>query len=107
MKPSYLEIGARDETKTKEFYARLFGWSFSPMEHGGVFETGGLRTGLHGGDPTPGIVVYFEVENIEDAINRVRNLGGKADNASPEEPGFGRFSACIGPDGIRFGLHQT
>lgn len=106
MKPSYLEIGAQSEAKAKDFFSSLFRWKFSPMEHGGVFETGGLKTGLHGNDPTPGIVVYFEVESIEDAVERIRKLGGQADDPSPEEPGFGRFAACAGPDGIRFGLHQ-
>ena len=107
MKPSYLEIGAREEATTKTFFTELFGWTFEPMEHGGVFDTGGLQAGLHGNDPNPGIIVYFQVSDIQKAVEKVRALGGTADEPSPEEPGFGRFSACVGPDGIRFGLHQV
>jgi predicted enzyme related to lactoylglutathione lyase len=36
----------------------------------------------------------------------VREAGGQADPPAPEEPGFGRFSNCRDPQGIRFGLHQ-
>ena len=107
MKPSYLEIGSRDENDARDFFVTLFGWTFSPMEHGGVFETGGLKTGLHGDDPKPGILVYFDVPDIRKAVERVRHLGGVAEDPSPEEPGFGRFAACTGPDGIRFGLHEV
>jgi predicted enzyme related to lactoylglutathione lyase len=35
-----------------------------------------------------------------------REAGGEADPPAPEEPGFGRFSNCRDPQGIRFGLHQ-
>lgn len=106
MKPSYLEIGSQDEVATKQFFQSLFGWTFTPMEHGGVFDTGDIKTGLHGGDEQPGIVVYFQVPDIAAAVQTVRRLGGKADDPSPAEPGFGRFATCHGPGGVRFGLHQ-
>lgn len=106
MGPSHLEIGTSDEGGTREFLKELFGWSFTPMDHGGVFDTGAIKTGLHGNDPAPGITVYFEVADIDAAAAKVRALGGTADDPSPEEPGFGRFSACTDPHGVKFGLHQ-
>lgn len=106
MRPSYLEMGAPDDGRARSFFADLFGWSFTPMKNGGWFETGHIKTGLHGNDDRPAIVVYFEVTDIEAAVAKVRDLGGMADDPTPEEPGFGRFSTCIDPQGIRFGLRQ-
>ena len=107
MKPSYLEIGAPDEDRARTFFADLFDWTFTPMENGGWFDTGEIRTGLHGQDDRPAITVYFEVADIEAAVARVRTLGGTADDPTPPEPGFGRFSTCADPQGVRFGLRQS
>lgn len=106
MKPSYLEIGAPDDAKARSFFADLFEWSFTPMENGGWFDTGDIKTGLHGNDDRPAIVAYFTVPDIEATVAKVRNLGGIADDPTPEELGFGRFSTCTDPQGIRFGLRQ-
>ncbi|WP_299507580.1 VOC family protein [uncultured Roseobacter sp.] len=106
MKPAYLEIGAPNDEQARAFFEKLFEWQFTPMENGGWFDTGEIKTGLHGKDDRPAIVVYFDVPNIEAAVAKVRQLGGTADNPTPEEPGFGRFSTCIDPQGVRFGLRQ-
>ena len=105
-RPAYLEIGAPDDALARSFFADLFGWTFTSMENGGWFDSGDIKTGLHGQDDRPAIVVYFDVPNIEAAVERVRELGGKADEPTPEEPGFGRFSTCADPQGVRFGLRQ-
>lgn len=110
MKPdvSYIEIGAADASRAREFLSKLFDWDFHPMGDGpqGWFETPSMKAGLHGNDPQPGIFVFFGVPDLAAAIAKVRELGGEAGDAGPEEPGFGRFSMCRDPQGIRFGLHQ-
>lgn len=106
MRPSYLEIGVPDDTEARDFFTTLFGWSFTPMDNGGWFDTGEVKTGLHGDDDRPAIVVYFEVDDVETAVAKVRELGGTASDPTPEEPGFGRFSTCEDPQGVRFGLRQ-
>lgn len=107
MKPSYLEIGAPDDDRARTFFADLFGWSFTAMENGEWFESGDIKTGLHGKDERPAIIVYFEVPDIMNAVVKIRDLGGTADDPTPDEPGFGRFSTCIDPQGVRFGLRQV
>jgi uncharacterized protein len=104
---SYLEIGAGDAGKAGAFLGQLFGWDFHPMGSGpeGWFQTPSIKIGLHGNDPEPGIFVFFGVANLEEAISNVRELGGEAGDPV-DEPGFGRFSMCRDPQGIRFGLHQ-
>lgn len=106
MKPSYLEIGAINNDDARAFFQALFGWSYTPMDDGGWFDTGEIKTGLHREDDRPSIVVYFDVPEIEAAVAKVRQLGGTAEDPTPEVPGFGRFSTCADPQGIRFGLRQ-
>lgn len=105
---SFFEIGAPDAAKARDFYARLLGWKLHPMGDGdgGWLETPTVRGGLHGGDDSAEIAVYFSVPDIENAIEKVRELGGTADEAGAPEPGFGRFTTCQDDQGIRFGLHQ-
>jgi uncharacterized protein len=104
---SHIEIGAADAGKTRAFFGQLFGWDFHVMGAGpeGWFETPSMKAGLHGNDPDPGIFVFFSVPDLEQAIAKVRELGGEA-GEPVEEPGFGRFSTCRDPQGIRFGLHR-
>ena len=51
----------------------------------GWFQTPSIKAGFHGNDPTPGIFVFFSVPDLEEAIAKVRELGGEAAEPS-EEP---------------------
>lgn len=106
--PSFIEIGAQSAGGIGEFFAKVFDWQFHPTgDRGdGWLETGAIKIGLHGNDPSPGVVPYFPVTNIELAAEKVRELGGTADDNIADEEGFGRFCNCTTAEGIRFGLHQ-
>lgn len=104
---TYFEIGVPDSVRAQDFYGRLFGWEFPPTEDGQVWvRTPTVKAGLHDQDPESRIAIYFSVDDIEAAVRTVRELGGQADDARPEEPGFGRFTACTDDQGVEFGLHQ-
>jgi uncharacterized protein len=64
-----------------------------------------MKAGTHGEEPTPQIYVYFNVTDMQATMARVRSAGGEAEEPT-NEPGFGRFSNCRDPNGIKFGLHQ-
>lgn len=104
---SFVEMGSAETETTAQFFSALFGWRYTSMDGGGNgwFETPGCRMGLHGGDPDWGMVPYLRVADIESAVQRVRNLGGDAEEVVAA-PGFGRFCNCRDPQGMRFGLHQ-
>jgi uncharacterized protein len=103
---SFLELGSIDAESSRAFFERVFGWSFHPMSQGaGWFQAPAMRVGLHGNDPQPQIYVFLEVPELERAMALVREAGGEADPPT-SEPGFGKFSSCRDPQGIRFGLHQ-
>jgi predicted enzyme related to lactoylglutathione lyase len=106
---SFLELGSTeaDTGRSQIFFEKVFGWHFHAMpQGGGWFQAPTIRVGLHGNDPGPAIYVFFEVSNLEEAMATVRTAGGEADPPVTEEPGFGSFSNCRDPQGIRFGLHQ-
>lgn len=104
---SFVEIGTIDTDQSRTFFEKVFGWQFHPMpQGGGWFQASSMRVGLHGGDPALKLYTFFEVPDLEAAILAVREAGGEAEAAAPEEPGFGRFSNCRDPQGVQFGLHQ-
>ena len=106
---TFFEIGVPDASRAQTFYARLFGWEFPPTGDGDQVwvKTPGIKAGLHGQDSEPRIATYFSVDDIEAAVQTVRALGGSAEDLRPEEPGFGRFTACTDDQGVHFGLHQA
>lgn len=106
---TFFEIGVPDAAKAQAFYAGLFGWEFPPTgEDDQVWvRTPSIRAGLHDQDAAARISMYFSVTDIEATVRTVRELGGSAEDPRPEEPGFGRFTACTDNQGVHFGLHQA
>jgi predicted enzyme related to lactoylglutathione lyase len=103
---SFLELGSAKADSSRAFFERVFGWGFHPMNQGGGwFQTPSIRVGLHGDDPQPQIYVFLEVPDLEPAMALVREAGGDAEPPT-SAAGFGRFSNCRDPQGIRFGLHE-
>ena len=99
---SHFELGVPDTGRARAFYGSLFGWT---IDERGWIETGGVRGVLHGDDPETGIVLYFAVPDIQLAVERVRELGGEADEL--EEPDVsGWYTSCRDDQGVAFGLHQ-
>lgn len=104
---SFIEIGVPSGSRARDFYQALFGWTPRPMGHDNfAMETPTVGVGVHSGDDDACMVVYFAVGDIDAAVARVRELGGKADEPGAETPGFGRFVECRDPQNVRFGLRQ-
>ena len=66
---------------------------------------------MHGGDAGAVPYVFFQVENMEVALERVSELGGKVEEMDVEGDEasiarFGRFKLCRDDQGSPFGLHQ-
>ena len=108
---TFFELGVEDPAKGRAFYGQLFGWEMEPgpsgEEHGFQIRTPNLPGGLHGGDPGSGPYVFFAVDDIEAATERVRELGGKAELNEHSGPGpSGTFVFCTDDQGSSFGLHK-
>ncbi len=107
----HLEIPADDTEKGRQFWGSLFGWQFQAFP--GPFEyhmtqvsdrTGAAITNMEPGKRATR--VYFDVDEINAGAERVKELGGEADDPRPV-PGMGWFATCRDPEGTEFGLWQT
>ena len=109
--PVHIEIPATDTSKAREFWGGLFGWQFEaypgPSEYHMTSigdRTGGAITNMEPGER--GTRAYFDVDEIDAGIARVKELGGEASERMPV-PNMGWFSVCKDPHGNEFGIWQT
>lgn len=105
----HFEIGCRDRENTKEFYAKLFGWTISAMGPAEVIaaeEKGitGHITSL-GHEPHQYTIFYVQVEDIEDALKAAEALGGTR-LVGPIPIPTGSFAWFSDPGGNTVGLVQ-
>ena len=105
----HFEVPASDTSRALEFYKGMFGWEFQnfegPMEYHMARvsdETGGA---VFPGD-TGAVRVYFDVDDINAGVARLKELGGSADDAQPV-PGMGWFATGPDTEGNPIGLWQT
>jgi uncharacterized protein len=117
----HFEFPARDAERAKSFYSALFGWQFDSW---GSRSARALRLGEPGeqeyymvdGDPAGalysvengenGPVVYFDVDEIDVAVEQVRELGGRADEKRAI-PTIGWFARCWDTEGNPFSLFKA
>jgi len=106
----HFEIPADDTAKGREFWGSLFGWQFEafpgPFEYHMTRMTDQAGLAITNMEPGKrGTRAYFDVDDINAGAQRVRDLGGEADEPRPV-PGMGWFSTCRDPQGNEFGLWQ-
>ena len=108
----HFEIPTKDTSRAKRFYGSLFGWSFKDSGMPGIdywltgeeIKPGGAIMGTQEGPNHP--IVYFETDDIDAFVRKVRDLGGTADDKGPV-PGQGWFAGFKDPEGIAFSLWQN
>jgi uncharacterized protein len=105
----HFEANAQDTSRAMDFYKNVFGWQFQAFE--GPFEYHMTQLADdQGGAIQPGepgaIRVYFDVDDINDGVSKVKENGGSADDPQPV-PGMGWFSAGKDTEGNPIGLWQT
>ena len=61
---------------------------------------------ISGGDTSHNPVVYFDTDDIDASIAKVKELGGSAEEKMPV-PGMGWFVACKDDQGTAFSLWQA
>ncbi|MGI9597657.1 MAG: VOC family protein [Acidimicrobiales bacterium] len=97
----YFTIPARDVERAGRFYSGLFGWDLHQGDAGfhvsNVYPPMGLASN-DSIDPQ----VWIEVEDIEAAVAKVRELGGEAEEPVHYDSGWS--ADCRDADGVRFNL---
>jgi uncharacterized protein len=100
----YFVIPTRDDERAKRFYGELFGWRFGAgnVPGGSQIENtnpaGGLFENPEGSVPQ----VFFQVDDIHAAVERVRELGGEG--AEPQRIDSGWIAPCRDDQGIELNL---
>ncbi|GAA1361469.1 hypothetical protein GCM10009596_19640 [Arthrobacter rhombi] len=112
---SFIEFGAGNAGDGARFYAALFGWGIQPgpsgAENGYQIDIAGTPAGIHSGDPGAAPYVFFAVEQMQAACERVVELGGIVEpldlnGSEDQQEEHGLFTLCRDQQGSPFGLHQ-
>jgi hypothetical protein len=108
----HFELPAQDTKRARAFWSGLFGWSFRDPGMPGI-EYWMVRTSEDQGgavlaseSPPKGPIIYFDTDDIEVSIARVRELGGTADAKHPI-PHVGWFTHCVDTEGNEFSLFES
>ena len=114
---SWNELATSDYKGALQFYSDLFGWSpqeAMDMGEGNIYQIYGGGAAPLGGmfnkpDEMPGPpmwLYYISVENVNDSVKTVEELGGQVINGPMEVPGGDLIAQCLDPQGALFALHS-
>jgi predicted enzyme related to lactoylglutathione lyase len=106
----HVEIGAEDADRAQGFYSGVFGWQVGPpmspeMDYR-MFQTAEDQGGaIFPSDERGNLRVYFDTDDIDASVAKVRELGGQAEEKM-EIPSVGWMAHCRDSEGIAFSLFE-
>lgn len=115
----WIELGTTDQNAAKEFYGKLFGWSFTDMSMGpeGVYTTFKLKgRDVAAGytiDPKqmPGVpphwMIYIATADADATAKRSAQLGGTVMKAAFDVGDHGRMAVLKDPTGATYCVWQA
>jgi uncharacterized protein len=107
----HVEIGAKDADRAQGFWSGVFGWEVGPpmspeMDYR-MFQTAPDQGGaIFPSDETGNLRVYFDTDDIDATIAKIRSGGGESGDKQPI-PGIGWFANCKDTEGNAFNLFQS
>ena len=109
----HLELSTPNLAQAKEFYGKLFGWTFEDNDMGGgmVYSMFKPSDGPGGGmfsmpgSPTAWLA-YVGVEDINTATSEAASLGATIVRGPHEVPGHGWMTVLVDPTGATVALWQ-
>lgn len=111
----HFEIMGKDAKKLQAYYAELFGWKFaqpegSPVAYGLVSREDnggqGIGGGVGAGAPDSHVTFYVGVPDVEAALVRAVELGGKR-CMGPQKIGGGTIGLFTDPEGHLIGVASS
>ncbi|SEH01501.1 hypothetical protein SAMN05444920_120205 [Nonomuraea solani] len=101
----YYTLSVRDLDRAAAFYGALLGWEFK-REHETYLHVTNTKVpmGFVAGGPSSQPNLYYHVEDIEAAVERVRELGGTTGELY--EGRSGRGCSCTDDQGTELSLWQ-
>ncbi len=112
----HFDVPTEDVERARKFYSALFGWKFEsyPEMQYNLITTTNLdgTPGVGGGmgkrmDPSQRITNYFGVSSIDDAMKKVKALGGSILTEKMAVPTMGFLENCMDTEGNAFGLWEA
>ncbi len=110
----HFEFLTDDPRKCKEFYSKVFDWTFDSAPNSPDYvmintgqEPGGGLMKRPEGCPAPTVGIYFLVDDIDATLAKVTEAGGKI--VMPKRPieGIGACAVFVDTENIGIGLFQT
>ncbi len=110
----YFSLWVPDVERAATFYASVLGWTYPPGDAHARMVSGAAP--LHAmvelsalppifaGQQHPTLFRSHAVDDIEAAVHRIRDAGGRAQD--PAETPHGRTADCLDPDGAPFAVHE-
>ena len=114
---SWHELMTTDAAAAMQFYGEVFGWQASEtMDMGemGTYHMFNRPHGMIGGmmnkppemaQVPPNWQIYFRVDDLDAAVDRIKANGGQVLNGPVEVPGGDRIVNALDPQGAAFSLH--
>jgi len=114
---SWHELMTTDAPAAMKFYSEVFGWQpTDAMDMGemGKYQMFNRPIGMIGGmmnkpkemaQVPPNWQIYFRVDDLDAAIDRIKANGGQTLNGPMEVPGGDRIVNAMDPQGAAFSLH--
>lgn len=112
---AWFDISTTDLARAREFYGKMFDWSFTPVAGtdqaaeihsrgtaiGTIRGADGVISGFNG-------VVYIQVDDVRSASERAKTLGGTVAKGFPFNlpNGTGAISLILDPSGHPLGLYS-
>jgi hypothetical protein len=110
----HLELSTPDVSKAKEFYSKLFNWTYTDNDMGGgmVYTMFKPDNGPGGGMYTmpgapSGWLAYVGVDEIKSATDKATSLGATVIRGPMEVPGHGWMTILTDPTGASIALWQA
>ncbi len=110
---SWNELASPDMDGSTAFYSSLFGWTVEPFEgspqpyltiKNGDSSNGGIRPLESPGMP-PHWLVYFAIDDLDQALAKVEQLGG-VKHGGPMDIGVAKIAVVADPQGAIFALYD-
>ena len=100
----YFMLPVADEERAHAFFGGLFGWVFAPgnVPDGSQITNSTPPGGMFAGGEPGEAKVWFEVDDIEAALTRIRELGGQAGEVGEIESGH--IASCRDDQGTPFNV---
>jgi hypothetical protein len=110
---AHFELMSGDPEKIREFYARVFAWSFDDKAMPGYTV---INTGQPPGGglmkrppqaPESRLNVYFKVDRLDDTMKKVESAGGKIVVPKTNIPNVGNYAFFTDPEGVIVGIFES